>query len=84
MNILKLTVAAAISFATLSAGVRADDYPTKKCIVTGDLLGGDTGTPIEIKYNGRLIRLCCKGCVKKFNKDPEKYVKILDAAAKAK
>ena len=84
MNILKITVVAAISFSTLTVGVRADDYPTKKCIVTGDQLGGDMGAPIEIKYNGRLVRLCCKGCVKKFNKEPEKYIKILDAAAKAK
>ena len=84
MKILKLTIAAAISLSTLTTGVRADDYPTKKCIVTGDLLGGELGAPIEITYKGRVVRLCCKGCVKKFNKEPEKYVKNLDAAAAAK
>jgi hypothetical protein len=61
----------------------AEDYPLKKCVVTGDALGGDLGEPIDIHYQGRLVRLCCKSCVKKFNKSPEKYLKELDAAAKA-
>ena len=33
-------------------------------------------------YKGREVILCCNSCVKKFNRDPEKYVAILDAAAK--
>jgi hypothetical protein len=30
------------------------------------------------------VRLCCKGCVKEFKKDPAKYLKIIDDAAAAK
>lgn len=40
-----------------------------------------------VVYKGYEISLCCAGCVKKFNKDPDKYLKsALDAekAAKAK
>jgi hypothetical protein len=30
------------------------------------------------------VRLCCKGCVKDFNKNPEKFLKMIDEAAAAK
>jgi len=33
--------------------------------------------------NGRLIRLCCKGCLKKVDKDPAAAVAAIDAAVKA-
>lgn len=29
-------------------------------------------------YNGRQIYFCCEGCIAKFNKEPQKYLKILD------
>ena len=32
----------------------------------------------------RLVRFCCAGCLKDFNKDPEKYLKMIDDAAAAK
>ena len=33
----------------------------------------------------RLVRFCCKDCRKDFDKDPAKYLKLIDeAAAKAK
>lgn len=58
---------------------RADDYPIKTCVVTGDAFGGDLGPPIDVKYKGRTVRLCCKSCVKKFNANPDKYLAMLDA-----
>lgn len=64
-------------------------YPTDVCVVSGEKLGGDMGAPVDFidRVPGkpdRLIRFCCKGCVKDFKKDPEKYLKILDAAAAKK
>jgi hypothetical protein len=65
-------------------------YPLTKCVVSGDKLeDGDMGPPINHVYKqdgkpDRLVRLCCKGCVKDFNKNPEKYLKIIDDAAAAK
>ena len=56
-------------------------YPTDTCIVMGKKLGDK---PIDYVYQNRLIRFCCKGCVDTFNKDPKKYLKILDDAAAAK
>jgi hypothetical protein len=67
------------------------DYPLKSCPVSGDKFeGGETmGPPREFIYReagkpDRLVRFCCKGCVKDFNKDPAKYLKIIDDAAAAK
>ena len=65
-------------------------YPMPTCVVSGDKLeDGDMGPPINhlFKQEGkpdRLVRLCCKGCVKDFNKNPGKYLKMIDDAAAAK
>lgn len=47
----------------------------KKCPVSGDAVGGDKGPPIEVAYNGKTYTLCCKSCIRKFNANPEKYIK---------
>ncbi len=56
-------------------------YPLETCVVTGDSLvvkGKDVG--INYVYNNRLVRLCCKGCIRDLNADPAGYLKKLDAA----
>lgn len=56
-------------------------YPMSTCLVSGEALGGeDMGAPIDMVHEGRLVRLCCKGCVKTFNKDPLAILMKLDAA----
>jgi YHS domain-containing protein len=57
-------------------------YPLTTCVVSGDKLG-EMGDAYIYKYKGREIHFCCKGCVKDFNKDPQKYLKKLDEAEKA-
>jgi len=64
-------------------------YPTDVCIVSEDKLGGDMGKPVDYIFRvagkpDRLVTFCCKDCVKDFNKDSEKYLKILDDAAAKK
>ena len=63
------------------AAEQAKTYPLKTCLVSGDNLGG-MGETIDCLYQGKLIRFCCKGCIKSFNKNPEKYFKELEAAKK--
>lgn len=59
-------------------------YTLKTCIVSGDKLG-EMGDPYVYEYKGRQIKFCCKGCLKDFNKEPDKYIKkIEEAEAKAK
>ena len=43
------------------------------CPVTGEELGS-MGDAIKVSYKGKEVKLCCEGCVKKFNADPEKYL----------
>jgi hypothetical protein len=62
----------------------SEPYPLKTCVVSGEQFGGDLGPPIKIEYNGREVILCCKSCVKKFQREPEKYLSKLDASLTGK
>lgn len=55
-------------------------YPLTKCMVTDEVLGGEMGDAVDFIYKNRLVRFCCKGCIKKFNKDPNRYMAELNAA----
>ena len=57
-------------------------YPLATCVVSGQKLGGSMGKPIDYVYKDRLVRFCCKGCIKTFNKEPAKYLAMIDKAAK--
>ena len=57
-------------------------YPLKTCVVTGDKLGGEMGKPIDLVVQNHLVRVCCAGCVKKVEKEPAKYLKMIAAARK--
>ena len=57
-------------------------YPLKTCVVSEEELG-KMGEPFRLVYKGQEIKLCCKGCEKDFNKEPEKFLKkIAEAAGK--
>jgi hypothetical protein len=63
-------------------------YPLTTCVVSGEDLGGDMGDAVDYTYKqdgqpDRLVRLCCEKCVPKFEKDPAKYLKLIDDAAAA-
>ena len=76
MKLLKviLPILALSIFSTLAPA--ADSYPLSTCVVSGEALGS-MGQPIIIHHEGAEVRLCCKGCVKKFNDDPAKYLENL-------
>ena len=56
---------------TSATGVKP--YPFKTCLVSGNTLGS-MGDPIIETYEGREVRFCCEPCVKKFHKNPGKYL----------
>jgi len=58
-------------------------YPLNVCLVSDEKLGGDMGEPYEFIYEGREIKLCCKSCLKDFQKDSAKFVKKFDDALKS-
>ena len=58
------------------------DYPLTTCPVTKEKLGGDMGEAKDMVVAGRLIRLCCNGCKEDVEKDPAKFIAMVDAARK--
>jgi len=72
----------------LAAATPEKNPTVETCVVSGDRLG-EMGKPFEYTYKeagkpDRVILLCCKDCVKDFEKEPAKYLKKLDEAAAAK
>ena len=64
----------------------ADDAKAKPdllttCPVSGEKLG-EMGDAYVFTYKGQEVKLCCKSCKKKFDKDPEKYMAMIRAADK--
>lgn len=54
----------------------AVDVGNKVCPVSGDEVGDSKLTET---YDGKTYHFCCDGCPQKFNKDPEKYIKAMNA-----
>lgn len=54
-------------------------YPFKTCAVSGEALDS-MGGPLDHVVDGRLIRLCCKGCVEQAEQDKAKILARIDAA----
>lgn len=48
------------------------------CPVTGDELGS-MGAPIPVSVRGQTIWVCCRGCVAKVQRDPDKYLRKVEA-----
>ena len=81
------SILAAVLFSSMAAladsGV-PKSYPLTKCVISDEKLG-DHGKPVKVTYEGTDVWLCCKSCIKDFNKEPAKFVKIVkDAQAKKK
>lgn len=51
------------------------------CPVSGEKLG-EMGKPVVFTYKNQEVKLCCPSCKKDFDKDPEKYIKLIRAADK--
>jgi hypothetical protein len=60
---------------------KAKPYPLDTCLVSGEKLG-DHGDVYEFVHKDQQIKLCCKGCLKDFNKEPEKFLKNLSKGKK--
>ena len=61
----------------LAAGpaLAAEPRPQTVCPV----LGGNIDKKVFIDYQGKRIYFCCPGCPAEFSKDPEKYLKKIEA-----
>ncbi len=81
MRIFKAIFTAGILSLCAVGAVLADGTPPfETCVVNHDKFSEHSKGPIDVSYNGRTIQVCCKSCVRKFNKDPEKFLKAWDEA----
>ena len=72
---LALGLACSVSFAADKAKDAKKPQPiNKKCPVEG----GDVDPDSTIQYKGKTIGFCCAGCDKDFEKDPAKFMAIID------
>ncbi len=58
--------------ASASTG-KVKPYTKDTCIV-GDNKLGSMGSPVTKVYKGQEVKFCCKPCVAKFEKNPDKYL----------
>lgn len=71
----------ALDEAIIKAG--SENYPIDYCIVSEDPLG-NMGEPANVIVAGRLVKICCPGCSRALEREPAKFIALLDAAAAAK
>jgi YHS domain-containing protein/predicted small lipoprotein YifL len=69
------------ALAALSPEDQAVARKQKVCPVTGEALGS-MGTPYKTTVKGRTVFLCCSGCEEEVQKNADKYLAKIDAAAK--
>ena len=51
----------------------------KICPVSGEKIkAGEMGEMVTKEYNGKMVNLCCKMCIKDFDKNPAKFTKIAE------
>jgi YHS domain-containing protein len=89
--VLSLAVGASLFAETKPAepaNPKLASYPLTTCVVSGEKLG-EMGAPYEYVHKeegkpDRVVFFCCKPCTKDFQKEPAKYLAMIDAAAAAK
>lgn len=57
----------------------AEPYPLETCVVTGAKLDS-MGGPYIHTHEGTEVRFCCRGCLPRFNREPAKYLKMIEVA----
>ena len=68
----------------IASAAFADNIPVPAvCVVSGDRFADHNHPPIMVTAQGKTIAVCCKGCERKFQKDPAKYIQLYEAAIKA-
>lgn len=59
----------------------AKPYTLETCLVSDEKLDS-MGKPYVFVHEGQEIKMCCKSCLKDFNKEPAKFLKKLEEKSK--
>ena len=81
-GILVISMALGAMAADKKTAAKPKPYPLKTCIVSDEAIGGEHGEPYVFVHEGQEIKLCCKPCLKDFNKSPATYLKKLNGGKK--
>ncbi len=73
--ILILVLMLFVAGCMMSKGNVMEPKPQTTCPV----MGGKINEGVYADYTGKRVYFCCGGCINKFQKDPAKYVKKLEA-----
>src|SRR5256885_5411828 len=63
---------------------KGDDKKPKPVNTTCPLTDEKIDPAVTTQYKGKTVAFCCADCIKDFNKDPEKYMKKIEADNKKK
>jgi hypothetical protein len=65
---------------------QSKDYPLTTCVVSGEPLdeGDMAGKTFEVIVGNRLLKVCCKGCLRGLKKDPAAALEAVEAGWKAR
>jgi YHS domain-containing protein len=80
ISVTKAMATVLVLLMVMSSGLIAEEpttyaeYNNKVCPV----MGHPVDSNVSIVYQGKKIYFCCPGCDKKFLKNPEKYLSILE------
>ena len=86
MTLISVSAARADDTNTVSSTNSPSATPPKPdllatCPVSGEKLG-EMGKPYVFVYKGQEVKLCCPDCKSDFDKNPDKYIKLIHAADK--
>lgn len=79
MRKMRWVVLAAVAFA-LVLGPGAAGFVSAASQAKCPVLGGDIDKNVYVDYQGKRVYFCCKACIDDFKKDPNGYLKKMEAA----
>ena len=79
--IIGIALALLLSTPGFASKPKLKEYPLKICLVSDNKLGS-MGKPYKFTHKDQRVELCCKPCLKKFTKEPVKYLKKLEPKKK--
>jgi hypothetical protein len=85
MTVLAGLLIAGVSWAEEGHGHHAKEAEQAKITpqTTCPVMGGKINKNLYVEHDGKRVYVCCKGCIGAVQKEPEKYIKKLEAAGVA-
>ena len=79
MRKIKLIVLLGVTLGLLTFGWNMPGIAHAEAQTKCPIMNGKIDEKIFVDYQGKRIYFCCTGCLEEFNKDPEKYLKKMEA-----